>query len=449
MYLRQYAFGLGTCILFAVSSLPSYGQASLVGLGDLPGGRVDSEAWAISLDGNAVVGTSISAEIEGDFFGREAFRWKKEGGLIGLGGLPGIPETQALAVSEDGKVVVGWARLGNGPSKAFRWTEENGMISLGTLLPGDEGHSVAFGVSADGTVVVGSSSALPNLTKAFRWTESEGMIGLPDPPGGSSKSLASDISHDGKTIVGYSDSPSRSSRLAFRWTETDGTVLLGFLREGGSSTNATAISADGSTIVGRASNANGLYEPFLWTENDGMVSLGFFPTETASLQVWDVSGDGSVVVGYVALAGSFITRPFIWDVQHGMRDFQEAFVNNYGPDIAEDWLLDEVRSVSEDGRSFTGPGFNLVKNAPEAWIATFPAPADIDGDSDVDASDFSFFAACFNKAGNPPRGGCSSLQSAAFDFDNDRDIDGADFAVFAACFNKAGNPPRTAGCPQW
>jgi hypothetical protein len=74
--------------------------------------------------------------------------------------------------------------------------------------------------------------------------------------------------------------------------------------------------------------------------------------------------------------------------------------------------------------------------------------ADNDGDGDVDGLDFSVFASCFNKSGNPPRTfGCSVLDAARFDFDNDRDIDGADFGVFAACFNKAGNPPRTPGCP--
>jgi hypothetical protein len=76
-------------------------------------------------------------------------------------------------------------------------------------------------------------------------------------------------------------------------------------------------------------------------------------------------------------------------------------------------------------------------------------PADVDCDGDVDGVDFSVFAACFNKAGNPPRTlGCPSEAAEALDFENDGDVDGVDFSVFAACFNKAGNPPRTLGCPQ-
>jgi len=75
-------------------------------------------------------------------------------------------------------------------------------------------------------------------------------------------------------------------------------------------------------------------------------------------------------------------------------------------------------------------------------------PADDDCDNDVDGLDFSVFASCFNKAGNPPRAlGCDATAQANMDFDNDGDVDGIDFGVFASCFNKAGNPPRTLGCP--
>jgi hypothetical protein len=77
-----------------------------------------------------------------------------------------------------------------------------------------------------------------------------------------------------------------------------------------------------------------------------------------------------------------------------------------------------------------------------------PIPPDRDVDFDVDGVDFSKFASCYNKAGNPPRTiGCAPSDAAAFDTDCDNDVDGIDFAAFAACFNKAGNPPRTLNCP--
>jgi hypothetical protein len=76
-------------------------------------------------------------------------------------------------------------------------------------------------------------------------------------------------------------------------------------------------------------------------------------------------------------------------------------------------------------------------------LAELTAPGDGDGDGDVDGVDFAKFAACFNKAGNPPRtSGCSAEAAALMDTDGDGDVDGVDFAKFANCFNGAGNPPK-------
>jgi hypothetical protein len=73
---------------------------------------------------------------------------------------------------------------------------------------------------------------------------------------------------------------------------------------------------------------------------------------------------------------------------------------------------------------------------------------DFDNDGDVDGLDFSQFAQCFNKAGNPPRTlGCTVQAAESADSDDDGDVDGVDFSKFAQCFNKAGNTPRTLGCP--
>jgi probable HAF family extracellular repeat protein len=77
--------------------------ASFTPHGDLAGGDIQSAAYAISADGKAVVGQSISAS------GQEAFRWTVSGGMVGLGDLPGGGSItgNALGVSADGKVVVG------------------------------------------------------------------------------------------------------------------------------------------------------------------------------------------------------------------------------------------------------------------------------------------------------------------------------------------------------
>lgn len=122
--------------------------ASFRGLGELPVGFDQDKAYGISTDGAVVVGCG-----EG-LFADEAFRWTMEGGLEGLGFLPGGEASCALAVSADGMVIVGYSASGV-EREAFRWTRSGGMQDLGDL-PGGGVRSVAHAVSADGEVVVGS-----------------------------------------------------------------------------------------------------------------------------------------------------------------------------------------------------------------------------------------------------------------------------------------------------
>ena len=65
-------------------------------------------------------------------WGREAFRWTAETGMIRLGDLPGgAIDAAALDVSADGSIVVGWGcTTGNCmalPPEAFIWDATNGM----------------------------------------------------------------------------------------------------------------------------------------------------------------------------------------------------------------------------------------------------------------------------------------------------------------------------------
>ncbi|MCA9240491.1 MAG: hypothetical protein KDA37_09840, partial [Planctomycetales bacterium] len=104
--------------------------ASLIGLGDLPGGSVFSQASAISSDGSTVVGDSISAS------GSEAFRWTAGGGMVGLGDLPGTTFASFVyGVSSDGSAIAG---RGNSAvnTRAIRWNAADGMVDLGVLSGG-------------------------------------------------------------------------------------------------------------------------------------------------------------------------------------------------------------------------------------------------------------------------------------------------------------------------
>jgi uncharacterized membrane protein len=168
---------------------------------------------AISADGRVVVGTGVDG---GEFNPPRAFRWTQETGVVRLPTLGGgIFISDAFDLSADGSVVVGYtpsSRMPNGNLEAFRWTAEGGMKGLGAL-PGAT-SSQAYGVSADGLVAVGGSRV--GSFNAVVWDEVHGMRRLENvlreeygltqlPPGrlGSARR----ISADRRTIVGITNEP--------------------------------------------------------------------------------------------------------------------------------------------------------------------------------------------------------------------------------------------------
>ena len=95
----------------------------MIGLGDLPGGAFDSEAWDASGDGSVVVGYSSTAS------GTEAFRWTSPGGmerlwdvLLAAGVDPAASGwtnlTYVYGVNLDGSAIAGYGTR-NGNTEAF------------------------------------------------------------------------------------------------------------------------------------------------------------------------------------------------------------------------------------------------------------------------------------------------------------------------------------------
>jgi len=112
-------------------------------------------ARAVSCDGSVVVGERPSVD------GTEAFRWSEDGGMTGLGFLPGsVDVSRATDVSCEGLVVVGFAQGEGG--QAFVWDPYNGMRGLRTILTrygvGTSGWQLrgAASVSEGGIVIVGN-----------------------------------------------------------------------------------------------------------------------------------------------------------------------------------------------------------------------------------------------------------------------------------------------------
>jgi len=143
---------------------------------------------------------------------RVAFRWTEATGIVLLGTLPARSQSDWVASTADGAVVVGMSfetsEFG-ATAEAFRWTATSGIVGLG-FLPGDDTSFLSainpdtrrFTLSADGKVVVGSSQT-GKLHHAFRWTEGSGIASL-QPLAGDDGASVDTISADGKVVVGSS-----------------------------------------------------------------------------------------------------------------------------------------------------------------------------------------------------------------------------------------------------
>jgi uncharacterized membrane protein len=197
-------------------------DSMFLGLGDLSGGAFGGSGYGISADGRTIVGSSISGE------GTVAFRWTQAEGMVGIGHLPvpaGItPFAEAYGANADGSVIVGLSRsmasLNNG-WEAFRWTQQGGMVGLGDL-PGGAVLSEGYGATADGSIVVGKAGAqgpcgpfgCQTAPRAFIWDAQSGLrdlntvladMGLD--LAGWTLSEARGISADGRVIVGTGINP--------------------------------------------------------------------------------------------------------------------------------------------------------------------------------------------------------------------------------------------------
>jgi hypothetical protein len=85
-----------------------------------------------------------------------------------------------------------------------------------------------------------------------------------------------------------------------------------------------------------------------------------------------VSGDGSVIVGQ---GYGFLPEAVVWDFVHGLRQFGDVLVDEYGlPHDLGGWRhLTSITSVSADGLTFGGYGLN-PQGQIEGWIAHLDHP---------------------------------------------------------------------------
>ncbi len=330
------AIGLGL-------SQPSDAQVEFHRLGLLPGGDPPSTAWDVSANGSVIVGWA-----RGDR-GRQAFRWTKQTGMVGL---LAPAESQALGISLDGTVTVGWSG-GLTRSEPVQWTSSGVMFLDG--VPGGDSVAVATATSGDGSVIVGWDED----HGAFRWTKDGGFSYL----GTSPKVHDVVISGDGSVIAGSHNSGSQSR--PFLWTEQDGVQPLPALQVSHDAW-VRDLSADGRVAVGRSGS-----HAVMWV--DGAVhELVGFAGNSGFQEAHGVSGNGSIIVGerlHPTLGGP---EAWIWTEEIGILGLQDYLLMEHGLDLPG-WRLSRAMAVSADGTTIVGIGVS-PNGVGEAWAVTIPAP---------------------------------------------------------------------------
>src|SRR5262245_26654942 len=152
--------GAGFAVAFDLAEAAP--RPEFIGLGDLPGGRFHSEALALSEDGNVVAGRSSSAQ-----FDEEGFLRTRDGALVPLLASGGTHVSgEPRAITPAGRVLAGRIALPGRPLQAARWSRADGWTSLPDLDGGGT-DSQALGMTPDGTVIVGWGSSSAGLEAAL------------------------------------------------------------------------------------------------------------------------------------------------------------------------------------------------------------------------------------------------------------------------------------------
>jgi probable HAF family extracellular repeat protein len=277
-------------------------------------------AYAISRDGKTIVGSTRRDQ----YFREIAAIWEGGTKWRELGGVPGgrpDPLTGLLStpydVSGDGSVIVGLAYDENFKAVGFRWEEKTGMVNLGPFGLGSQQSALA--VSADGKVVVGRDRDLNNSVTpagyrgyvyfdgqmhplhAFGWagearaTNGVGSIIVGQ---GQPASTASSVTGGGTTYL-YTAWDGRFQELGAVWPGMPGSNLEEY------SSRPYRVSDDGSVVVGETGGAFTQFA-MIWTAGTGMVYMHDYLTRSGvtAHQGWTLSGayyvspDGRLVAGF-------------------------------------------------------------------------------------------------------------------------------------------------------
>ncbi len=340
---------------------------SLIWTGTL--GGESSEAFAISDDGNVVVGQFRNSSGE-----NRAVKWTASTGLQILNGLQNI-NSWARAVSSDGSIIVGTAQ--ENVRLAFRCIQNNSFEYLASLGGSGFNTSEAFDLSADGSKIVGILTNLSDEVRGFIWSESLGMTELSTLLSISitPRSEASSISGDGDWLVGrsaYSDVNFTYSALPVDWVNpsTYNIRSLPYFQpmEYGV---AEEISENGEYAVGRF-KINGKLRGQRWhRQQPGLVEdvglLDGIPDSVGNCYALDVSNDG-LVVGQTTDQSSEGIAAYLWEKTSVNTSIMYNLNVLYSNLINQSGYLVSANAITPDGRFIVGRGYRLSTHKYEAFV---------------------------------------------------------------------------------
>ncbi len=296
-------------------------------------------AYDLGANGFTVIGSTYSGE---------AFYWMPSSGVVTLGG------TQGIAVSRDGRTIVGNALDASRKENAAIWLGGTEWRLLGSFhpsaLPCDHLLSGSFGASDDGRVIVGLGWDGCRFARAFRWEESTGMVDLgstvPD-----RSSRANDVSGDGRVVIGWQEA-SFGFRQGAMWRDGRQEIFSG---PHGVVGEAFGSNSDGSIIVGGNCDP-GEQSAWIWRRESGVTCYppprlrrpGFV------VLMQSTSEDGRIVGG--AHSFGLESESILWI--DGEPHYLKDYLREHGiPDAFEGWVnTGFINAVSKDGRVLAGFG---------------------------------------------------------------------------------------------
>jgi probable HAF family extracellular repeat protein len=310
--------------------------------------------------------------VAGTFFSGGAFCWMPTSGVTAIGG------TQGVAVSRDGKVIVGNALDSGGLEHAAIWTGGKSWRLLGSVRTGaqscDRALSAAFGANEDGRVIVGLAWDGCKYARAFRWEESTGVADLGSLGGGQQSTRANGVSGDGRVVVGW-EQATTGFRQGAKWVDGKEELIRG---SSGLVGEAFATNRDGSLIVGTNCDPMAYTGPptaWTWTQAAG---VRCYPVQRPSWVVplayqalmQTTSNDGRVIGG--ALSFGLESQALVWF--DGEPVFLRDYLRSNGiPDAFDGWVnTGFVTDVSNDGRTLVGYGAG--PKTFQGYIVILPEP---------------------------------------------------------------------------